>query len=349
MPSVSVDEAVQRILQLPAVAAKNFLITIGDRTVTGLVARDPFVGPWQVAVSDAAVTCSDFQAYTGEAMSVGERPVVALLSAPASGRLAVAEAVTNILACDVENLAEISLSANWMAAAGHEDMDAELYATVQAVAEELCPALGIPIPVGKDSLSMRSLWRENSSEKSVTSPLSLIITAFSPVKDVRKTFTPVLDTEVEDSLLILIDLGKSRNRLGGSALCQVYSLTGSTPADLDDASDLVNLFHAVTELKQSGLVHAYHDRSDGGLFVTLCEMSFASHAGLDIRLDPLGPDPLASLFSEEPGAVIQISRSDWGRVQAILEDHRLSDHTHAVAELNAADRIVIHHEEPGDP
>ena len=343
MPPVSIDEAVQRVLQLPAVAAKNFLITIGDRTVTGLIARDPFVGPWQVAVSDAAVTCSDFQAYTGEAMSVGERPVVALLSAPASGRLAVAEAVTNLLACDVENLAEISLSANWMAAAGHEGMDAELYATVQAVAEELCPALGIPIPVGKDSLSMRSLWHENSSEKSVTAPLSLIITAFSPVKDVRKTLTPVLDAEVEDSLLVLIDLGKSRNRLGGSALCQAYSLTGSTPADLDDASDLVNLFRAVTELKQSGLVHAYHDRSDGGLFVTLCEMSFASHVGLDIRLDPLGPDPLASLFSEELGAVIQISRSDRGRVQAILEDHRLSDHTHAVAELNAADRIVIHH------
>ena len=344
MPPVSIDEAVRRILQLPAVAAKNFLITIGDRTVTGLVVRDPFVGPWQVAVADAAVTCSDFQAYTGEAMSVGERPVVALLSAPASGRLAVAEAVTNILACDVEELAEISLSANWMAAAGHKGMDAELYATVQAVAEELCPALGIPIPVGKDSLSMRSHWKENSSEKSVTAPLSLIVTAFSPVKDVRKTFTPVLDADVEDSLLVLIDLGKSRNRLGGSALCQVYSLAGSTPADLDDASDLVNLFRAVTELKQSGLVHAYHDRSDGGLFVTLCEMGFASHAGLDIHLDPLGPDPLASLFSEELGAVIQISRSDWGRVQAILEDHRLSDHTHVVAEPNAADRIVIHHE-----
>ena len=343
MHPVSIDEAIHRVLQLPAVAAKNFLVTIGDRTVTGLVARDPFVGPWQVAVSDAAVTCSDFQAYTGEAMSVGERPFVALRSAPASGRLAVAEAVTNILACDVENLADISLSANWMAAAGHAGVDAELYATVQAVAQELCPALGIPIPVGKDSLSMRSLWEENSCEKSVTAPLSLIITAFSPVHDVRKTLTPVLDTEVQDSLLVLVDLGKSRNRLGGSALCQVYSLTGSTPADLDDASDLVSLFRAVTALKQSGLVHAYHDRSDGGLFVTLCEMSFASHVGMEICLDSLGPDPLSSLFSEELGAVIQISRSDWDRVQAILKDHRLSDHAHVVAKPNANDRIVIHH------
>ena len=341
---VPIDEAVQRILQLPAVAAKDFLITIGDRTVTGLVARDPFVGPWQVGVSDVAVTCSDFQGYTGEAMAIGERPPVALLSGPASGRLAVGEAVTNILAANVENLADIRLSANWMAAVGHPGADAELYTTVDAVARELCPALNIAIPVGKDSLSMKSVWADRSGEKSVTAPLSLIISAFAPVTDVRQTLTPVINTEAEDSLLLLIDLGKSQNRLGGSAFCQVYSQAGNVPADLDDAANLVNLFYAVTTLKQSGLVHAYHDRSDGGLFATLCEMSFASHVGLDIHLDTLGPDPVASLFSEELGAVIQVARRDRDKVLSIMAKHHLAEHTHVIAGLNPSDRIVIFHE-----
>ncbi len=339
----AVDEAVRRILQCPAVAAKNFLITIGDRTVTGMVARDPFVGPWQVAVSDVAVTCSDYQGYAGEAMAVGERPPVALLCAPASGRLAVGEAITNILAADVGQLADISLSANWMAAAGHPGADAELYATVEAVARELCPALGIAIPVGKDSLSMKSIWTDGSGEKSVTAPLSLVISAFAPVTDVRQTLTPLLNTGTEDTLLLLVDLGKSQNRLGGSAFCQVFSRIGTVPADLDDAADLANLFHAVTALKRLELVQAYHDRSDGGLFCTLCEMSFASHVGLDIHLDTLGPDPVASLFSEELGAVIQVARRDSDRVLSVLAQHHLADCTHVVAEPNSSGKIVVSH------
>lgn len=344
IPRVFVEDAVQRVLQLPAVAAKNFLITIGDRTVTGLVARDPFVGPWQVGVADVAVTCSGFQGYTGEAMAIGERPPVALLSGPASGRLAVGEAITNILAASVADLADIKLSANWMAAAGHPGADAELYATVDAVARKLCPALNIAIPVGKDSLSMKSVWTEPSGQKSVTAPLSLIISAFAPVTDVRRTLTPVVDTKMEDSLLLLVDLGKSQNRLGGSAFCQVYSQPGDEPADLDQASDLVNLFHAVTVLKQSGVIRAYHDRSDGGLLATLCEMSFASHVGLDIHLDTLGPDPLASLFSEELGVVIQIASLDKDEVLAVMAEHHLAEYTHVVARLNPSDRITVFHQ-----
>ena len=341
--AIRIDEAVERVLQLPAVAAKNFLITIGDRTVTGLVARDPFVGPWQVAVADAAVTCSDYQGYAGEAMAIGERPLVALLSAPASGRLAVAEAITNLLCTDLQALGDIKLSANWMAAAGHPGADAELYAAVDAVARELCPALGIAIPVGKDSLSMKSLWQGKSTEMSVTAPLSLVISAFAPVHDVRNTLTPVINTAVGDSVLLLIDLGKSKNRLGGSALHQVYSRLGHTPADLDRPADLVNLFHALTELKRASLVHAYHDRSDGGLLVTLCEMSFASHVGLDVFLESMDSDPVAALFCEEPGAVIQVSGQNWRAVMSIIEKHDLAEDTHVIARLNDTDTISIRH------
>ncbi len=340
---ISIDEAAARVLQLPAVAAKNFLVTIGDRTVTGMVTRDPLVGPWQVSAADAAVTCSDFKRYAGEAMAIGERPLVALLSAPASGRLAVAEAVTNLLCTDVEDLGDIKLSANWMAAAGHPGADAELYATVDAVARELCPALNIAIPVGKDSLSMKSLWKGNKGEQSVTAPLSLVVSAFVPVSDVRKTLTPVIDPEIEDSLLLLVDLGKSKNRLGGSALCQVYSRLGEEPADLDDPQDLVNLFHAITKLKGAGLVHAYHDRSDGGLFVTLCEMSFASHVGLNVTLDALGPDPMSSLFCEELGAVIHIRERDSEEVLSTMAKYDLDQHTHVIAQLNTEDAITITH------
>ena len=339
--TVSMDEAAARILQLPAVASKNFLITIGDRTVTGMVARDPLVGPWQVGVADAAVTCSDFRGYAGEAMAIGERPLVALLSAPASGRLAVAEAVTNLLCTDVEDLGDIKLSANWMAAAGHPGADAELYATVEAVARELCPALGIAIPVGKDSLSMKSLWEGHGGEKSVTAPLSLIVSAFVPVSDVRKTLTPVIDTAIEGSVLLFVDLGKSKNRLGGSALCQVYSRLGEEPADLDDPQDLVHLFHAIKDLKRAGLVHAYHDRSDGGLFVTLCEMSFVSHVGLDIALDALGSDAVSSLFCEELGAVIQVREQDRKEVLSVMAKYHLDQHTHVIARLNTVDAITI--------
>ncbi len=337
---ISIEDAVERVLQLPTVAAKNFLITIGDRTVTGLVARDPLVGPWQVAVSDVAVTCCGYQGYTGEAMAIGERTPVALLSGPASGRMAIGEAITNILAADVKQLSDIKLSANWMAAAGHPGEDAELYVTVYAVAQELCPKLNIAIPVGKDSLSMKSVWQEGINEKSVTAPLSLIISAFAPINDVRKTLTPVIDKDIEDTQLLLIDLGNKKNRLGGSALCQVYSKLGDEPADLDHATDLINFFNAITALKQAGLIHAYHDRSDGGLFTSICEMSFASHTGLDITLDQIGPDPIASLFAEELGAVIQVSDNEIQQVLAILVEHDLSDNTQILGRLNASDQIV---------
>ena len=342
---ISIEDAVERVLQLPTVAAKNFLITIGDRTVTGLVARDPFVGPWQVAVADVAVTCSDYQGYTGEAMAIGERTPVALLSGPASGRMAIAEAITNVLAADVNQLSDIKLSANWMAAAGHPGEDAELYVTVYAVAQELCPKLNIAIPVGKDSLSMKSVWQDGVKEKSVTAPLSLIISAFAPVNDIRKTVTPVIDKDIEDTQLLLIDLGNKKNRLGGSALCQVYSKLGNEPTDLDSATDLINFFNAITALKQAGLIHAYHDRSDGGLFTTICEMSFASHVGLDITLDEIGPDPIASLFTEELGAVIQVSANNIQQVLAILVEHDLSDNTQILGSLNDSDKIVCTYNE----
>lgn len=341
---IIINEAVERVLQLPAVAAKNFLITIGDRTVTGLVARDPLVGPWQVAVADAAVTCSDFRGYSGEAMAIGERPCVALLSAPASGRMAVGEAITNLLATDVQDFGDIKLSANWMAAAGHPGADAELYETVDAVARTLCPALGISIPVGKDSLSMKSVWAEESAQKSVTAPLSLVISAFAPVGDVRRTYTPVIDTEAQGSAFLLIDLGKSKNRLGGSALDQVYSQLSGEPADLDSPQDLVNLFQAITDLKRAGLICAYHDRSDGGLFATLCEMSFASHVGLDVFLDSLDSDPTAALFSEELGAVIQVTEKDRDEVLSIITKHDLAEHTHVIACLNNSDTINVSHQ-----
>ncbi len=340
---LSIDAVVARILQLPVVAAKNFLITIGDRTVGGLVARDQLVGPWQVAVSDVAVTCSDYRGYTGEAMALGERAPVALLCAPASGRMAIGEAITNILAADVAQLPDIKLSANWMAAADHTGAEAELYATVHAIAQQLCPALNIAIPVGKDSLSMKTVWQQGAREKSVTAPLSLVISAFAPVGDVRNTLTPFIDADGEASLLLLIDLGNRKNRLGGSALCQVYANLGSEPADLDCATHLISFFNAITALKQAGFIHAYHDRSDGGLFATICEMSFASHIGLSITIDALGSDPIASLFTEELGAVLQIYKRDKNAVLAVLAECNLTMQTHVLGELNDADEIVIRH------
>ncbi|MEM7401523.1 MAG: phosphoribosylformylglycinamidine synthase, partial [Pseudomonadota bacterium] len=342
--AINVEDAIERVLQLPTVASKSFLITIGDRTVTGMVARDQFVGPWQIPVSDVAVTCSDYKNNTGEAMSMGERTPVALISGPASARMAIGEAITNILASDVKQLSDIRLSANWMAPAGHAGEDANLFATVQAVGKELCPALGVAIPVGKDSLSMKSHWNDenNNERKSVTAPLSLIISAFSPVIDVRKTLTPVLNTELEDSALLLFDLGAKQNRLGGSSLAQVYSQIGDQSADLDDAKLLQNFFAFITELKSKKLIHAYHDRSDGGLFACICEMSFASHTGIDLFLDHLGNDSIASLFSEELGAVIQISTANSEIVKNIVRKHALADNTHEIAKPNDEHVIKVH-------
>jgi phosphoribosylformylglycinamidine synthase len=325
--TLNLREAAYRVLRLPAVADKTFLITIGDRTVGGLISRDSMAGPWQVPVSDVAVTLADYVGHAGEAMAMGERSPVAVLDAPASGRLAVAEAITNILAADIASLRDIRLSANWMAAAGESGEDAALYATVQAVGQVLCPALGIAIPVGKDSLSMRTRWSEGDVTRTVVAPVSLIVSAFAPVKDVRRTFTPALRTDLGATSLWLVDLGAGRNRLGGSALAQVYSQVGSEPADLDDPHRLVNFAAALADLRAAGVVLAYHDRSDGGLFVTLTEMAFAGHCGVDVALPAARGSVLAQLFAEEPGAVIQVKASDDARIAAVFASHNLGAHT----------------------
>ena len=339
---IELHEALYRVLRLPAVADKTFLITIGDRTVGGLISRDPLVGPWQVPVSDVAVTVADYRGHAGEAMSMGERTPVALLDAPASGRLAVAEAITNMLAADVPSLSRIRLSANWMAACGEPGEDAALYETVRAVGKELCPALGIAIPVGKDSLSMRTTWQDGTAERSVVAPVSLIVSAFAPIDDARRTWTPALSMKDGGTALWLIDLGAGRNRLGGSALAQVYGEIGAEPPDLDDSQRLVHLTAALAELRQAGLVLAYHDRSDGGLIATLLEMAFAGHCGLDVRLPARGGSPAAQLFTEELGVVLQTTAADEGRVQEILARHGLADLTTRLGVPLQELRVRIH-------
>src|SRR5580698_2956159 len=339
---IDLGEAVRRVLRLPTVADKTFLITIGDRTVGGMTARDQMVGRWQVPVADAAVTTTGFDVTTGEAMAMGERAPVALLDAAASARLAVAEAITNIASTPIARLGDVKLSANWMAAAGHPGEDARLYDAVRTVGLELCPALGIAVPVGKDSMSMRTGWQAGGSTLSVTSPLSLIVTAFAPVTDVRRVLTPEIPPEFGPTELLLIDLGQGKNRLGGSALAQVYGALGSTPPDLDDPARLAGFFAAVQELNAAGVLAAYHDRSDGGLLVTLLEIAFASGIGLDVDLTFLGPDPIATLFAEELGAVIAVRGADLPRVVATLGRHGIS--APAVRRLGAPradDRLIF--------
>ncbi|MDQ7983677.1 phosphoribosylformylglycinamidine synthase [Pseudomonas sp. G34] len=307
--TLDIREAAERVLRHPAVASKSFLITIGDRTITGLVARDQMVGPWQVPVADVAVTATSFDVYTGEAMAMGERTPLALLDAPASGRMAIGETITNIAASHIEKLSDIKLSANWMSAAGHPGEDARLYDTVKAVGMELCPELGLTIPVGKDSMSMKTKWSEEGGDKSVTSPLSLIVTGFAPVADVRKTLTPELRMDKGETDLILIDLGRGQNRMGASILAQVYSKLGKQAPDVDDAEDLKAFFAVIQGLNADGHLLAYHDRSDGGLLVSVLEMAFAGHCGLSLQLDGLveSREELAAfLFNEELGAVIQV-------------------------------------------
>jgi len=311
---IDLREAAYRILRFPAVADKTFLITIGDRTVSGLISRDQMVGPWQVPVSDVAVTLADYQSVAGEAMAMGERTPVAVLDAPASARLAVGEAITNILAADIQSLSDIRLSANWMAACGEPGEDAALYQAVCTVGEELCPELGIAIPVGKDSLSMKTRW----DDKSVIAPVSLIVSAFAPVKDARRTLTPQLRTDLGPTSLWLIDLGAGRTRLGGSALAQVYGEMGDEPPDLNDPQSLVQLAAVLAQLREAGVVLAYHDRSDGGLFATLVEMAFAGHCGIDVALSPTRDGAAAQLFAEELGVVIQVRAADEARVAAVL-------------------------------
>jgi phosphoribosylformylglycinamidine synthase len=314
--AIDLREAAYRVLQFPAVADKTFLVTIGDRTVGGLCSRDPMVGPWQVPVADVAVTLMDFDGYAGEAMAMGERTPLALIDAPASGRIAIGEALTNLAAAGIASLSEVKLSANWMAAAGHPGEDAALYDTVRAVAMELCPALGVSIPVGKDSMSMRTAWREGGADKSVTAPISLIVSAFARVADARRVLTPQLQLDRGPTELLLIDLGDGKNRLGGSTLAQVFGKMGNVAPDLDDAQRLQSFFSIVQTLHATDRLLAYHDRSDGGLFAALAEMAFASRCGLAVALDALTGTSVESLFNEELGAVVQIDQADADEVIA---------------------------------
>ena len=345
LEGVSVAQAADRVLRLPTVANKTFLITIGDRSVTGMVARDQMVGPWQVPVADVAVTIADYDGYRGEAMSIGERTPLALLDAAASGRMAIGEALTNLAAASIARIGDVKLSANWMAAAGYPGEDARLYDTVRAVGMELCPQLGIAVPVGKDSMSMRTVWEADGERREMTAPLSLIISAFAPVGDVRRTLTPQLRTDVGDTDLVLIDLGRSANRLGGSALAQVYRQIGDRVPDVDEPLLLRSLFDALQELGRDGLIVAYHDRSDGGLFTTLCEMAFAGRCGVDIDLAGLADDDLAVLFNEELGAVLQVRHSDSDDVLNVLEHAGLGTCCQLIGTVRDDGRVLIRHRE----
>ncbi|RYF40157.1 MAG: phosphoribosylformylglycinamidine synthase, partial [Comamonadaceae bacterium] len=362
LTGVKLQDAAIAVLGHPTVASKRFLITIGDRTVGGLSHRDQMVGPWQVPVADCAVTLADYQGFAGEAMSLGERTPLAAIDAPASGRMAVAEAITNLLAAPLE-LSRVKLSANWMAACGEPGEDAALYDTVRAVGMELCPALGISIPVGKDSLSMRTQWQDGNDKKKVTSPVSLIVTAFATLADVRPTLTPQLDAQ-QDTTLVLIDLGHGRNRMGGCILGQVLGQAGHEVPDLDDPQELVRLVAAVNALRAQGKLLAYHDRSDGGLFAAACEMAFAGQVGVALNVDLLVTEgdgisdsraefgdaknwagqvsarreelTLKALFSEELGVLLQVATAERNAVMQLLREHGLSKHSHFVGTTRPA-------------
>ena len=341
---IDITEAAYRVLRLPTVAAKNFLITIGDRSVGGMTHRDQMVGKYQTPVADCAVTMMGFNTYRGEAMSMGEKPTVALFDAPASGRMCVGEAITNIAAVNIGDIGNIKLSANWMAACGNEGEDEKLYRTVEAVSKA-CQALDLSIPVGKDSLSMKTVWQDDSEQKSVVSPLSLIISAFAPVEDVRKTVTPELKN-VEDSVLLLVDLGNGKARMGGSAFGQVYNNMSGNAPDLDDTGRLKAFYNVIQQLVAEDKLLAYHDRSDGGLFATLAEMAFAARCGLNVDLTSLVANQadineasIRALFNEELGAVIQIAKQDVAAVEALSKEADLALHT--VATIGTDEKIVI--------
>ncbi|MBA4214155.1 MAG: phosphoribosylformylglycinamidine synthase, partial [Polaromonas sp.] len=363
LTGVDLQKAVIDVLSHPTVASKRFLITIGDRTVGGLSHRDQMVGPWQVPVADCAVTLADFKGFAGEAMSMGERTPLAAIDAAASGRMAVAEAITNLLAAPIE-LPRVKLSANWMAACGEPGEDAALYETVKAVGMELCPGLGISIPVGKDSLSMRTQWSEGGETKKVTSPVSLIVSAFATLSDVRGTLTPQLNNALDDTTLVLVDLGKGRHRMGGSVLAQVLGQGGGEVPDLDEAQDLISLVNAVNTLRAEGKILAYHDRSDGGLLAAAAEMAFAGHVGVALNVDLLVTEgdgisdsraevgdaknwagqvgarreelTLKALFSEELGVLLQVKTDDRNAVMQTLREHGLSKHSHFVGKTRPA-------------
>jgi len=361
---IDLTEAAYRVLRHPTVANKSFLITIGDRTVGGLSSRDQMVGPWQIPVADCAVTLADYVGFRGEAMAMGERTPLAVLNAPASGRMAVAEALTNLAAADVARLEDIKLSANWMAACGVDGQDAALYDTVSAVSE-LCQATGLSIPVGKDSLSMKTSWNQDGENRQVVAPVSLIVTAFAPVGDARASLTPQLRSEVGDSVLIVIDLGRGRHRMGGSILAQAYNQVGESVPDIDEPQDLRAFFVTIRTLAEAGVLLAYHDRSDGGLFATLCEMAFAGRTGISVNLDMLTFDAnsadwgdykirpeqvavqrdeltLKALFTEEAGAVIQVPASERDAVMQVLRGAGLSAHSHVIGGLNDTDTVEFY-------
>ncbi|MDH5491635.1 MAG: phosphoribosylformylglycinamidine synthase [Myxococcales bacterium] len=340
--ALDLEEALGRVLRLPTVGDKTFLVTIGDRSITGLVARDPMVGPWQVPVADASVTTTDFKGVVGEAMAIGERTPIALLDASAAARMAVAEALTNLASAPIAGLGRVRLSANWMAAAGHPGEDARLYEAVRAVGAELCPALGIAIPVGKDSMSMRTLWEQDGQVRSVIAPVSLIVTAFAPVTDARRALTPELRLDRGESELLLVDLGGGRDRLGASALCQVYETLGAQAPDLEDPALIRGLFEAVQRANAEGLLLAYHDRSDGGLVTTLLEMAFAGGCGLEIRLPMGASSDAAALFSEELGAVLQVRGVDAEPVLELLSSAGLGGCVHRIGRPLEGAKIEIH-------
>ncbi|MDI1221669.1 MULTISPECIES: phosphoribosylformylglycinamidine synthase [Acinetobacter] len=331
---VDLKDAIFRVLKNPTVASKSFLITIGDRSITGMVSRDQMVGRWQVPVADAAVTTTSLQGYTGEAMAMGERPPVALLNPAASARLAVAESITNIMCANIEQISDIKLSANWMAAAGQKGEDQALFEGVKAIGMEMCPALGIAIPVGKDSLSMRTTWNDDGEDKSVTSPMSGVITAFAPVLDVRKTLTPELKNE--DSVLVRIDLSKGQFRLGGSILAQVYKAIGSVTPDVDNFDEFKAFFALVQDWNNRGLIKAYHDIGDGGLLATVAEMMFASRLGVALE-----DQSNESLFAEEIGAVLQISKADWASLTDEVATSSLREAIRVVGTVNDSDKLLV--------
>jgi phosphoribosylformylglycinamidine synthase len=334
LADIELDDAVMRVLRFPAVADKSFLIHIGDRTVGGLSVRDQLVGPWQVPVSDVAITSSGFAGVTGEAMAMGERTPLAAFDAPASGRMAVAEAITNIAAAPIASLDKVRLSANWMAAAGHAGEDANLFDTVKTVANDMCRKLGIAIPVGKDSLSMRTRWQQDDQEYQVVAPVSLIVSAFAPVTDVTQHLTPQLRATDEQSYLLLFDLGDGADRLGGSCLAQAFGREGGEAPDIDNPARLGSLFAAVQELASRDLLLAYHDRSDGGLLATVAEMMFASRLGVTLQLTGSRRALLAKLFSEEAGAVVQVAKGKLQQVQMILDRNGISAHAIGRVERN---------------
>jgi phosphoribosylformylglycinamidine synthase len=335
LSQINLEEAIDRVLHLPVVADKKFLITIGDRSITGMIAQEQMVGPWQVAVADVAVTSTGFTGVTGEAMAIGEKAPIALLNHAASARMAVAEAITNIAAANIASLSDMVLSANWMAPAGHPGEDAGLFDAVKAVGMEICPELNITIPVGKDSMSMKTVWQDGDKNKSVTAPLSLVISAFARVDDVSKTLTPQLQA-VDESVLIWIDLSAGKNRLGASALAQVYQGIGQQAPDIEKPSRIKDFFSAIQYLNKTKKLLAYHDISDGGLFVCALEMSFAGHCGLSINLDQACSNEeqlLEVLFSEEAGALIQVKHSDIEFISTYLSDHGLGNCFSLIADV----------------